>query len=194
MHPPLEPIDSDAQLPARADVVVIGGGIVGVAAAYFLASKGQTVALIEKGRIAAEQSSRNWGWCRVQNRDLREVPLMRHSMELWDSLPGETGADLGFRRNGLIYVTKNRDELAAWENWVEGARSFQVESRMLGPEEAKALTPGNEQDWIGGVHSPRDGRAEPSRAAPGLAAAARGWVSRSIRTAPCAAWTSPRAG
>ncbi|HKM61174.1 MAG TPA: FAD-binding oxidoreductase, partial [Acidisphaera sp.] len=160
-------------LPARADVVVIGGGIVGVAAAYFLASKGRTVALVEKGRIAAEQSSRNWGWCRVQNRDLREVPLMRHSMELWDSLPGKIGADLGFRRNGLIYVTKNRDELAAWENWVEAARSFQVESRMLGPDEAKALTPGNEQDWIGGVHSPRDGRAEPSLAAPGLAAAAR---------------------
>ena len=62
-------------LPARADVVVVGGGIVGVSAALYLARKGVSVALCEKGSIAGEQSSRNWGWCRTMGRDPAELPL-----------------------------------------------------------------------------------------------------------------------
>ncbi len=174
MMPPIEAIASDTRLPQRVDVVVIGGGIIGVAAAYFLARKGQSVALIEKGRIGAEQSGRNWGWCRTQNRDRRELPLQLVSMELWDSLSATIGADMGFRRTGLIYATRSEDELATWSAWVEMARAFQVRNRVLSPAETKALTPGNEQDWIGGIHAPTDGRAEPTLAAPALAKAARG--------------------
>jgi glycine/D-amino acid oxidase-like deaminating enzyme len=174
MMPPIEAIASDTRLPQRVDVVVIGGGIIGVAAAYFLARKGQSVALIEKGRIGAEQSGRNWGWCRTQNRDRRELPLQLVSMKLWDSLSATIGADMGFRRTGLIYATRSEDELATWSAWVEMARAFQVRNRVLSPAETKALTPGNEQDWIGGIHAPTDGRAEPTLAAPALAKAARG--------------------
>ncbi|MCC0029904.1 MAG: FAD-binding oxidoreductase, partial [Brucellaceae bacterium] len=65
-----------APLPATADVVIIGGGIVGVTAALFLAERGISTVLCEKGRIAGEQSSRNWGWIRKTSRDLRELPLM----------------------------------------------------------------------------------------------------------------------
>ena len=68
------------------DVVVIGGGIAGITAAYHLARKGHSVAVVEKGYVAGEQSSRNWGWCRQQNRDPRELPLMQHSMALWATL------------------------------------------------------------------------------------------------------------
>ncbi len=172
-EPAIDAVAGDTQLPARADVVVVGGGIIGVTAAYFLARKGHSVALLEKGRIAGEQSGRNWGWCRQQNRDRRELPLMQASMRLWDSLAPEIGADLGFRRSGLIYVTKDPKELAGWESWNAMAREFQVVSHVLSPDDARAMTPGNEQDWIGGVHSPTDGRAEPGMAAPALAAAAR---------------------
>src|SRR3954452_17883928 len=164
MLPPLNRIDSDLQLPARVDVVIIGGGIIGVAAAYHLAKRRHSVALLEKGVVADEQSGRNWGWCRLQNRDRRELPLMQHSMDLWGVLDREIGSDMGFRRTGLIYVTKDPQELATWEAWVNMAQEFQVHSRILTPEEARALTPGNEQDWIGGIHSPFDGRAEPSMA------------------------------
>ncbi|RYE88277.1 MAG: FAD-binding oxidoreductase, partial [Oxalobacteraceae bacterium] len=82
--PPLATLAGDTVLPARVDVVVIGGGIAGVAAAYFLAKKGRSVALVEKGHVAGEQSSRNWGWCRTQNRDRRELPLQLLSMGIWD--------------------------------------------------------------------------------------------------------------
>jgi len=173
MHPVPEPVPDDAALPSRADVVVIGGGIAGVAAAYFLARKGHSVALLEKGRIAGEQSSRNWGWCRTQNRDPRELPLQLLSMELWDALGRDTGEDLGFRRTGLIYVTKSENELATWSAWIRMARQYQLRNAELTAAEAKRLTPGNEQDWIGGVHAPADGRAEPAMAAPALARAAR---------------------
>ena len=171
--PSITPVASDPALPRRADAVVIGGGIIGVAAAYFLAKKGISVALLEKGQIAGEQSSRNWGWCRQQNRDEHELPLAKASMALWESLDQEINADLGYRRTGLVYVTKDKKELAAWERWLTMAQPYQVGSRMLSPLEARDMTPGNAQNWIGGVCSPRDGRAEPALAAPRLAEAAR---------------------
>jgi len=173
MSPPVDRVPSDPKLPARADVVVIGAGIIGVAAAYYLARKGHSVALVEKGHVAGEQSSRNWGWCRQQNRDEREIPLVRQSLDLWDGLAAETGSDLSFRRTGLIYVTKDPAELAGWESWVRMAQGYQVHSHMLTADQAQALTPGCTERWIGGVHSPTDGRAEPSKAAPALAEAAR---------------------
>lgn len=170
---PLVPVVSDPQLPAAADVVVIGGGIAGVAAAYYLAKKGHRVALVEKGRIGAEQSSRNWGWVRQQNRDERELPLAKWALESWGGLAEEIGADLGFRREGLVYLTDKPEELANWEKWVTMARGYQVHSRMLTAAEAGAMVPGANGRWVGGVHSPTDGRAEPTMASPALAEAAR---------------------
>ena len=72
MAPRVDPVATDEALPARADVVIIGGGIIGTSTALFLAQKGVSVALVEKGHIAGEQSSRNWGWCRKMARDPRE--------------------------------------------------------------------------------------------------------------------------
>ena len=105
MNPTILRIPSDEKLPAAADVVVVGGGIVGAAAAYFLAKRGLSVALLEKGYVGCEQSSRSWGWCRRQNRDARELPLASHAMRLWETLAEEIGQDLGFRRCGLLYAT-----------------------------------------------------------------------------------------
>ena len=173
MSPPVDRIPSDERLPEAADVVIVGGGIIGAAAAWHLARKGRSVALVEKGHVGAEQSSRNWGWCRQQNRDERELPLIKHSLEMWGGLDAEVGADVGFRRSGLVYVTRNPAELAEWERWVNMARQYQVQSRMLTAEEARAMTPGCGEPWIGGVHSPTDGRAEPSMATPAVAEAAR---------------------
>jgi glycine/D-amino acid oxidase-like deaminating enzyme len=173
MPVPVQPVASDEKLPGSADVVVIGGGIAGVAATYALAKKDLSVALLEKGVIAGEQSSRNWGWCRAQHRDLRELPLAMKSVEIWNGLSAELEADTGFRRTGLVYVTTKPADFAEWEAWTLTAREYQMHSRVLSPAEAKALTPGSVPDWIGGVHSPTDGRAEPWIAAPTIAEGAR---------------------
>jgi glycine/D-amino acid oxidase-like deaminating enzyme len=173
MSPPLHRLESNEKLPAAADVVVIGAGMAGSAAAYALAKKGVSVALIEKGVVGGEQSSRNWGWCRQQHRDLRELPLAQKSLSIWGELAAELGTDPGFRRTGLLYVTTKPDDLALWESWTLKARDYQMHSHVLSAAEAKAMTPGSSVDWIGGVHSPSDGRAEPALASPMIAEGAR---------------------
>jgi glycine/D-amino acid oxidase-like deaminating enzyme len=173
MSPPVDPVQSDPNLPKSADVVIIGGGIIGSATAYYLAKRGLSVAVVEKGRIAGEQSSRNWGWCRQQDRDRAEIPLIKESLRIWGDLGGEIGADTGFRRTGVLYVTQDPQEMAKWERWMEHARSYQLHSHLLSAAEAQAMTPGCDTKWIGGLHTPSDGRAEPSMAGPAIATAAR---------------------
>ncbi len=173
MSPPLHRLESDEKLPAAADVVVIGAGMAGSSAAYALAKKGVSVALIDKGVVGGEQTSRNWGWCRQQHRDLRELPLAQKSLMIWGELAAELGTDPGFRRTGLLYVTTKPADLALWESWTLKARDYQMHSHVLSPAEAKARTPGSAVDWIGGVHSPSDGKAEPALAGPMIAEGAR---------------------
>ena len=173
MHQFLTLVPSNDTLPEAADVVVIGGGVAGVSAAYALAKKGHSVALVEKGYISAEQSSRNWGWCRQQNRDPREIPLSQRSLEIWGNLSEEIGADISFRRTGLIYASHRPEDIAAWEAWGKIAQQYQEQTRMLSAAEVTDMLPGATGKWIGGVHSPTDGRAEPGQAMPALAEAAR---------------------
>src|SRR5919201_1167844 len=136
MSAPLLHIDSSPSLPREADVVVIGGGVVGVFTSYYLARRGLKVALLEKGRVAAEQSSRNWGWCRQQNRDARELPIATKSLDLWERVAKETGEDTGFRRCGLLYLSNDEHELAGWAKWRDFARTAGVTTHMLSAEEA----------------------------------------------------------
>ncbi|MHC8288045.1 NAD(P)/FAD-dependent oxidoreductase [Pseudomonas sp. XS1P51] len=166
-------VASGGPLPAKVDVVVIGGGIVGVSAAYYLAKKGHSVALIEKGKIAAEQSSRNWGWCRQGGRALAEVPLARESVRLWQGLEHETGEENGFHQPGVLVATNDLAEVAAWEKWIEDTRAFDMGAYIIGREQVAAMTPNCKQPYLAGLYSKVDGLAEPTKAAPGIARAAQ---------------------
>src|ERR1700748_1848443 len=101
MGPTPDAVAGDATVPAKADVVVIGGGIVGASTALELAERGVSVVLCEKGAIACEQSSRNWGWVRKMGRDPRELPLIVESLRLWEGLNARVGGETGFRRSGI---------------------------------------------------------------------------------------------
>lgn len=171
MPAPLYRTESSPQLPKEADVVVIGGGVAGVFSVYYLAQRGLKVALVEKGPIGAEQSSRNWGWCRQQNRDARELPMSTHSLALWERFAAETGENTGFRRCGLLYLSNNEAELEGWARWRDFARTVGVTTHMLSADEAKERGKATNRDWKGGVFSPTDGIADPSRAAPVVACA-----------------------
>jgi glycine/D-amino acid oxidase-like deaminating enzyme len=173
MSPPVDRIPSDDTLPAQADVVIVGGGIIGVSTALFLAEKGVSVVLCEKGHIAGEQSSRNWGWCRKMGRDPREIPLIIESLRLWQGMNERVEAETGFRQPGIMYLFETRDEAAKYETWLDHARQYQLDTRMLTGAEAVQLMPGLGGDWAGALYTASDGKAEPQRAAPAIAAAAR---------------------
>ncbi len=173
MAPRVEFVQGDTVLPECTDVVVIGGGIVGVSTALFLVQKGVPTVLCEKGQVGAEQSSRNWGWCRTMGRDAREVPLALESLRLWREMNALTGAETGFRAAGIAYLCDTPQQLAQHEAWIEAARMHQVPTRVLGPDEVEQVVPGSTRRWAGAVFTPGDGRAEPTRAAPAIAEAAR---------------------
>lgn len=171
MPAPLTLVETPDELPQSADAVVIGAGIVGVFSAYYLAKRGLKVVLLEKGRVGAEQSSRNWGWCRQQNRDGRELPMATKSLDLWDAFAAETGENTGFKRCGLLYLSDNEEELAGWAKWRDFARTVGVATHMLDSAEASERGKATGRQWKGGVFSPTDGIADPSNAAPAVARA-----------------------
>jgi glycine/D-amino acid oxidase-like deaminating enzyme len=173
MAPRVDPVVGDETLPARADVVIVGGGIIGTSAALSLVEQGVSVALCEKGHIAGEQSSRNWGWCRKMGRDPRELPLIVESLRMWQGMNERVGAETGFRRPGIMYLAENRAELGQLEAWLDHARQYQLDTRLLTRAEAAALLPGLEGEWAGALYTESDGRAEPQLAAPAIATAAR---------------------
>ncbi len=169
-----DPVSSDPELPSRAEVVVIGGGIIGAATALELAERRVDVALCEKGEIAAEQSSRNWGWCRQMNRDPREIPLIVESLRLWRAMNARVEAETGFRECGILYLAETAAELETKLKWYEeNARPYGLSSRPVSGAEAETLQPGAAIKWAGGLYTPDDGRAEPTKAAPAIAEAAR---------------------
>jgi len=167
----LKLIESSPELPAEADAVVMGGGIVGSFAAYYLARRGLKVALVEKGVVGGEQSSRNWGWCRQQNRDARELPMATKSLDLWEKFSADSGEDTGFQRCGLFYVSDDEEELATWASWREFATTVGVPTHMLTADEASRRAGFTGRRWRGGVFSPSDGIANPGLAAPAAAKA-----------------------
>jgi glycine/D-amino acid oxidase-like deaminating enzyme len=173
MAPRVDPVPSDESLPGHADVVIVGGGIIGTTAALFLAEKGVSVALCEKGHIAGEQSSRNWGWCRKMGRDPREIPLIIESLRLWTGMNERIAGETGFRQPGIMYLAETPDELGHFEAWLDHARQYQLDTRLLTGGEAEELLPGLCGDWAGALYTASDGRAEPQLAAPAIAMAAR---------------------
>jgi glycine/D-amino acid oxidase-like deaminating enzyme len=172
------PIRFPGPPPAACDVVVIGGGVIGVMTAWYLAERGQSVVLCEKGRIAGEQSSRNWGWVRQQGRDFAELPIMIESLRIWQSLAQEFGDDLGFRRDGVLYLARSHAEMEGFEAWLAEAKGHGVDTRMLTRQAVGDLVRGTAAPWLGGMFTPSDARAEPWVTVPHLAqgAARRGAV------------------
>lgn len=173
MGPVVDPVHADQDMPRRTGIVVIGGGIAGVSTALSLAQRGNHVVICEKGEIAGEQSSRNWGWVRKQGRDPREIPLAIESLRMWQGLNAVVGGETGFRTTGNIALAVNKTDLARRTAWLEHARQFQIDTRLLGPGQANDLMPGASSKFELAIHTPSDGQAEPQKAVPAMARAAQ---------------------
>ncbi len=173
MRPQVDIVNSDTNLPEEADVVVIGGGIIGVSTAWTLARRGLSVVLCEKGRIGGEQSSRNWGFCRQQGRDPRELPLIIESLRIWRGIEKDIEAPVGFKQAGCLYLAETDEQAKGYEDWLDHAKPYQLDSRLVSGDELDTLMPGSSVPYKAALYTASDGRAEPSKAAPAIAEAAR---------------------
>jgi glycine/D-amino acid oxidase-like deaminating enzyme len=167
-----DPVTFAGPLPEAADVVVIGGGIIGVMTAWHLAKKGLRTVLLEKGRIAAEQSSRNWGWIRAQGRDPAELPIMAEAASMWRQMAAEIGEDIGLRQSGVAYLAAKPDEVARYEEWLPHAKEHGLDSTILTRDATQQMLPDAAISWAGALWTASDMRAEPWVAVPALARAA----------------------
>jgi len=162
---------NEVSLPQAVDVAIVGGGVIGVSAAYFLAQAGVRVALFEKGTLACEQSSRNWGWIRSLNRDMPEIPLALRANQLWQALQAQV--DVGFRRTGILYLQESPADAASQHAWLENARAYGVDAQMLDRAATLRHLPESRRPWTGALYSATDGVAEPQLATQGIATLAR---------------------
>ena len=161
-----------ASIPPAADVVVIGGGIIGISTAWFLAREGVDVVVCEKGFVAGEQSGRNWGWVRQQGRDEREMPMIVESLRIWRGLPEEIGEDVGYRERGILYLVDKDRQLERYAAWAKAAEDYDIGTRLIDGSELRGLVRGASVPWHGALYTASDGRAEPHKATPALARAA----------------------
>ena len=167
------PFEPPAKMPAAAEVVIIGGGIIGVSAAWFLAKQGVDVVLCEKGHIAGEQSGRNWGWVRQQGRDTREMPMIVESLRIWRGLEDEIGEKVGFHEQGVLFSADTDKDMNQYAGLLNTAAEYGVDTRLIEGPELKSLVRGATIDWLGALYTPSDGRAEPHKATSAIARAAK---------------------
>jgi glycine/D-amino acid oxidase-like deaminating enzyme len=175
MGPAVDTVASDKKLPERTTVVVIGGGIVGASTALFLARKGVPVVLCEKGHIAGEQSSRNWGWIINCGRDDREIPISLLSGQLWREMSGLVEAEIGYRATGIARLYDTNEPISRARAWCKRAQPMGSDARVLNSSEIDSLFPGASRPFRGALYSPTDAVAEPQKATSAIVNAAQRW-------------------
>lgn len=162
------PVRYKAKLPTEVDIVIIGAGIIGISTAWFLSQSGLKVLVCDKGRVAGEQSSRNWGWIRQQGRDEAELPIMMESMSIWREFCRQ-GINTGFHQGGSLYLCENQTQLETYDNFLQVAESHKLETRALNRDQLYAILRNTPKRWESALYTPSDARAEPTLAVPALA-------------------------
>ena len=161
-------------LPNSAQVIVVGGGIVGCSVAYHLAKRCTEVLLLERHQLTSGSTWHAAGLVGQLRTSANITRLLGYSVELYEKLEAETGYATGWKRNGGLRLACNPDRWIELQRQATTARSFGLEMHLLGPREAQALWPlMNADDVVGAGFLPTDGQANPSDITQALAKGAR---------------------
>ncbi|MCG4262439.1 FAD-binding oxidoreductase [Acetobacter senegalensis] len=164
---------TDSELPADTDVLVIGAGANGLFTAWNLARRGVRVTICEKGEVAAESSSRAFGWISGLLLDPSKTELSLLSLREWAGAEAATG-NTGFRTDGLCYFGSSDSEIGAYEEWRDlVAPDGYTGIEILDRSGVKKRFPNMTKEWLGGIVAHGDGCIEPKLAIPAIADAAR---------------------
>ncbi len=161
-------------LPPCAQVIVVGGGIVGCSVAYHLAKRGMEVLLLERGQLTCGSTWHAAGLVGQLRSSANITRLLGYSVELYDRLEAETGLATGWKRNGGLRLACNAERWIEVKRQATTGKSFGLEMHLLGPKEAQALWPlMTVDDVVGAAFLPADGQANPSDITQALARGAR---------------------
>lgn len=142
-------------------VIVLGGGLMGTASAFFLARRGLQVTLIERGRIGAGATVASFGNIRRSGRHLLQLHLARRSLALWRRAEALLGRDVEFRATGHLRLIFDTVSLVDMRRFAEKARPFGLDIEELAPDEIRRRFPGLGPQAIAASFSPEDGSANP---------------------------------
>ena len=162
-------------LPARARVVIIGGGVIGCSVAYHLAKLGwRDVVLLERRQLTSGTTWHAAGLIAQLRATMNMTRLAKYSQELYGALEAETGIATGFKRNGSITVALTGERMEELRRSASMARAFGVEIETVSVREIAERHPLlNVEDVVGGVFLPMDGQGDPGNIALALARGAR---------------------
>ena len=163
------------QLPSRASVVVVGGGVIGLSTAYHLARAGVTdVVLLERDRLGAGSTCKAAGGVRAQFSDPVNIELGLRSLAAFERFAQDTGQEIDLQRVGYLFLLDRPEDVATFERNVVVQNRLGVPSRMVDVAEAKRLSPLITTDGLlAAAWSPSDGHCTPESVVLGYAGAAR---------------------
>lgn len=144
------------------DSIVIGGGVVGTACAYYLARAGHKVCLVERSYLAAGSTGRCIGGIRAQFGTETTIRIMQESIRLFQGMKEELGTDIDWYAGGYLFVAESEERKKAFLKVMELQRQLGLDVRFISPEEAARLVPGlNTDGVVGAAYCPTDGQANP---------------------------------
>src|SRR5579871_2272360 len=164
-----------SRLPSHAEVVIIGGGIIGCSVAYHLAKLGKKdVLLLERKKLTSGTTWHAAGLVRAMLYSGNLTKLARHSIELYTRLEKETGQATGLKQNGSISIAINAERWDELRRGASMARAFKVEAEEISARKAQEMWPLlNIDDVVGAIFFPHDGQTNPADTSMALAKGAR---------------------
>jgi len=149
-------------VPTEADVVVIGGGSIGMSCAYHLQKMGMKAVLLERSQYTSGTTWHSAGMLWGLRTSDSEVLLSAYTRKMCKQLEEETG-EVSWSENGGLFIANNKERLEEYKRLSELGSYFGVESQVVGPSEIKEIHPLlNVDDVYGGVYSPTDGTIDPT--------------------------------